>query len=133
MLRKLNPSCVSAFISLPEQVWWKILPSVGLTSDLKCGGSSTATELSKVCGGKMSNYYILCFRGGLPLSSYPRALICQHLPCLQPHDLQGMEHHSGDEVALVDNRSSRPKLCHPKPELSLCFTPVHVTQFIDLL
>ena len=41
MLREQNPSCVLAFIFLPEQVRQKIFPSVGLTSDLKCGGSST--------------------------------------------------------------------------------------------
>lgn len=119
-------------IFLPEQRRWNIFPSVGLTTDLKCGGSSTPTKLSKACGGKMSNYYILFSRRWLPLSCYPRTLICQHLPCFQPHDPQGMEHHSGDEVALVVNRSSHPKLCRPKSELSLYITPVHVTQFIDL-
>ena len=93
---------------LPEQVRQEIFPSVGLTSDLKCGGSSTLTKLSKACGGKMSNYYILFSRRWLPLSCYPRTLICQHLPCFQPHDPQGMEHHSGDEVALVVNQSSCP-------------------------
>ena len=114
-------------IFLPEQRRWNIFPSVGLTSDLKCGGSATPTKLSKAFGDNMSNYSILCSRGGLLLSSYPRTLICQHLPCFQPHDPQGMEHRSGGEVALVVNRSSRPK-----SELSLYISPVHVTQFIDL-